>query len=306
LYQIAFELPYYSLVRVIGQAAVDAEIAANAFVGYVAGAASSSVVPAINGLLYTDDGSGYEQASILNFSPSGVLLSDISLTGTTLNISAGVGLDQVVLNSWLQVDNELMAVTGISGSVVTVKRGVLDTVPRLHLAGATVMFWSEFPASDPTEYVSSDVVAAKITTVNGSGVSDLAGATPMTVNVAGRAARPFPPGRIEFNGVSYPANDLSAPIIVTWAERNRLLQTGGTLVGFVDGPLTPEVGATVTIRLFDKTGTLFHTTTGITTSTFTITSAIIGARNDKLFVELFSVRNGLESFQRQYIEIQIP
>jgi hypothetical protein len=128
----------------------------------------------------------------------------------------------------------------------------------------------------------------------------------MTVNVVGRAARPFPPGRIEFNGLSYPANNLSAPIVVTWAERNRVLQTGGTLVGFVDGPLTPEPGATVTVRLFDKTGTLFHTTTGITTSTFTITSTIIGARNDKLFVELFSVRNGLESFQRQYIEIQIP
>jgi hypothetical protein len=306
LYQMAFELPYYSLVRAMGQTTADSEIATNAFVGYVAGASSSSVVPAISGILHTDDGSGYKQASVLNFSPSGVLAFDISLTGTTLNISAGVELDQVALNSWLQVDNELMAVTGISGSVVTVKRGVLDTVPRLHLAGATVMFWSEFPASDPTEYVSSDVVAAKITTVNGAGVSDLAGATPMTVNVVGRAARPFPPGRIEFNGLSYPANNLSAPIVVTWAERNRVLQTGGTLVGFVDGPLTPEPGATVTVRLFDKTGTLFHTTTGITTSTFTITSTIIGARNDKLFVELFSVRNGLESFQRQYIEIQIP
>ncbi len=305
LYQMAFELPYFSLVQDSGQAAVDSALASNPFIGYVGAASSSSVVSAINGILYTDEGAGYTQASILDFSPSGTLTSAINLTGTTLNISGGVGLDQVALNSWLQVDNELMAVTAISGSVVTVKRGVLDTVPRTHAAGATVMFWSAFQATDPTEYVNSDVVNAKITTVNGSGASPLAGATAMTVNIAGRAARPFPPGRVRFNGADYPTADLSAPIVVTWAERNRLLQTGGTLVGFVDGPLTPEAGATVTIRLFDKFGVLFHTTTGITSSTFTITDPLIGSLDDKMFVELFSVRAGLNSFQRQYIEIQL-
>jgi hypothetical protein len=306
LYQIAFELPYFSLVRVKGQTTVDSEIATNAFIGYVAGAASSSVVPAISGLLYTDDGSGYKQTSVLDFAPSGTLASSMSVTSTTVSLSSAVNLDRIAVNSWLQIDDELMSVTAISGSVVTVKRGILDTVPRPHSTAVPVVFWSEFPAIDPTEYVSSDVVNAKITTVNGSGVSDLTGATPMTVNVIGRAARPFSPGRVQFNGVSYPTADLTAPIVVTWAERNRLLQTGGTLVGFDDGALTPEAGATVTIRLFDKTGTLFHTVTGITTSTFTITSTIIGARDDKLFVELFSVRAGLESFQKQYIEIQIP
>jgi hypothetical protein len=305
LFQKGFEMPYFELVRNNGQSVVDSSIASNPYIGYVGGACSSSAVSSINALIYTDDGSGYEEVAQADFCAGAFLVADIEYLTTTFDIGAGSSLSLVDPGEWLQIDSELMAVVSLVGDVLTVKRGVLDTVPALHTAGATVLFWDGLAGIDPTEYVASDIVDVKFTAANGSGVYPVDSAIGETVNVVGRAAKPFAPGGLRFGGIYFPTAEIAAPIIVAWNTRNRVFQTGGSLIGFEDGGITPESGQTTTLNLYNKLGLLFYSEVGLTGSSFTITAPIIAGLDEKIFVECFSIRDGIESFQRHYVEVKL-
>jgi len=303
--QKAFELPYFELVRDNGQSVVDSSLASNPYVGYVGAACSAPTGAAINALMHSDDGSGYEEVAQTDFCAGAVIADDLDYLTTEFDLLSGSSLSLVDAGEWLQIGSELMAVVSLVGNTLTVKRGVLDTLPALHTAGAEVLFWDGFAATDPTEYVASDSVAVKLTAANGSGVYPLASAVEMTVDVVGRAARPFPPGALRFNGSYYPSTEFGGSIVVAWNNRNRVLQTGGTLVGFEDAALTPESGQTTTLRVYDKFGGLVHSETDISGSSFTITPTLLAGLDEKIFVEVFSVRDGFESMQRYYVEIKI-
>lgn len=303
--QMAFEAPYFILVRDSGQSQVDSALATNPHVGYVAAAASNPVTVAVNAILHTNDGSGYEDVGTIDFCAGAVLDSAIGFTDTEITIAGGTALDQLASNEFFQIGQELLGIVSRTGDVITVKRGVLDTVPQAHAAGSPVLFWDGYTTLDPTEYVNSDSVDVKITPASGSGVFPIASATPMTVNIAGRAARPFPPANITIDTFYRPSGTLNMPLSVAWNNRNRTLQTGGTLIGYFDAGITKEIGATVTIRLKTTAGIEFYLQEGIDTDTFTITNAMLPGGTSEFVVEMWSVRDGLESLFRQEFQVQI-
>jgi hypothetical protein len=301
-YSIAFELPYYSLVRSSSQSALDASLTENEFIGYVGGAAArnSSGGLAINGRLYTDNGAGYESRAAANFSPSGLLSADIGYLDTSITLANYSDLDQIEVNSWLQIGEELMGVVSVSAPTITVSRGVLDTTPALHSAGDPVFVWSEDFGIDPTEYVASDVVNTKMISLNSSGASSLGSATVNSVTLVGRAIKPFLPGRIQFDSMYYPDVETDvflSDISMTWAHRNRQLQTGGTLVGFTDTSLTVEVGTTYEVRLYDSSDVLLHTYAGISGESQTILLSDAPVSDGLLTVQLDAHRDGHASYQ---------
>ena len=304
IYQQAFEMPYFELVRESGQTTVDSQIATNPYIGYVGAAAaqppSSNV---INANVYTDDGSGYEDVAALEFCAGAILVGDIGFEDTVLNLTGLQSATLIAANEWVQVGTELMGVVSLVGNVLTVKRGVLDTTPREHVSGAVVLAWDGLAAIDPTEYVSSDIVSVKITPTNGSGVVPLDDAEPMTVNVVGRAARPFPPANVLIDGFYRPAVALELPFPVTWVGRNRIVQTGGTLIGYFDGAVTPEDGTTYNLRVYDATMSLLYTESS-SGGTITITTAKIGSVSE-IYIELFSERDGLASMETQTFYVQV-
>lgn len=261
VYQQAFEMPYFELVREGGQMTVDSQIATNPYIGYVGAAASQPPsVNVINANVWTDDGSGYEDVSTLEFCAGAILVDPISYLDTVLNLSGLQSAALIAANEWVQVDGELMAVVSLVGNVLTVKRGVLDTVPHEHDAGALVLAWDGLAGIDPTEYVASDIVNVKITPVNGSGVVPLGDAVAMPVNIVGRAAMPFAPGNIKFNGQYFPETiGHSDGVLITWATRNRIIQTGGTLLGFTDASVIAEENASVRIKVFGEDDVLGYT-----------------------------------------------
>jgi len=305
LFQTAFELPYYDLVRDNGQTVVDSSIETNPYVGYVGAAASGPTVPSLNALMHSDDGSGYEEVGTADFCAAAYLAEDLTRLQTEFELVSGVALDIVEANEWLQVDGELMGVVSLVGTTLTVKRGVLDTVPTTHDAGAVVMFWDGFSSLDPTEYVSSDTVNVKLTAANGSGVYPLASTAATTVDIVGRAAKPFAPGKLAFNGDFFPEGDMSGDIVISWANRNRVFQTGGTLVGFADNSITPEAGQTVTIEVKDKIGFTILTETGITNESFTLVASAYSGYDEFLTVNVWAVRDGLDSFTSYSVRLNI-
>ena len=295
-----FEVPYLELVQRQGQTAVDnlLQINNNPDAGYVAAGAVRPSSGMISARLFTDNGSGYEDASALDFGPGAVLAEDIDQMATTFAISDLVESENIELGTWFQMGSELMSVEDISSSSITVKRGVLDTVPVAHTSGEPLVFWDAYAEADPTEYVASDVVKVKLLSVSGSGQLPLNGAPEDVVTLSSRAIRPYPPGNFTVKGSYFPPDMLYGIVRLAWASRNRVQQTAGVLIGFTDGNITPEAGTTYTVRARNATDdTVLFQQTGITDLFYDLDMANVPANLAK--IEVLSVRGGYESFQAQ-------
>ncbi|QJD54461.1 tail protein [Sphingomonas phage Lucius] len=252
--ELATEAPYYELVQALGQSDIDNKLLTHPEIGYVI-AAASRPASAINASLYTDndDGSGYGDVGAMDFAPSGTLTTDITKTQPNFVLSNGEDLEEIVIGTHVQIGEELMrvdAIDAVTGAVM-VGRGVLDTVPQVHSAGDVALFWDAYAGFDPTEYVEGEEIKAKIIPVSGAGVLPLDAATEHTVEIAGRAARPYAPGDLRINGESYIENAFyEGEVSVSWTDRDRLQQTAGVLIDHTAGNIGPEAGTTYRLRVY--------------------------------------------------------
>lgn len=256
-----FEIPYLELVQTVGQQDIDTALTATPEVGYI-GAAAGRPSGAISSRMFSSFGGAYTEVGNLDFSPYAVLTADLDEMTTTFAIQDGEDLDQVQLNTWLELDSEIMAVTAISDTSITVKRGCLDTSPKKHLAGAYLIFWDNYAQGDNTELVSSDVASVKICPVTGAGQLALESATADSVTIVGRAARPYPPANVKINNTYFPKYTNDAALSATWVHRDRKQQTA-SLVGFTEGSIGPESGTTYTMELRGETNILQRTYSAI-------------------------------------------
>lgn len=294
--QVAFEVPYLELVQRQGQLVVDTVLNDNPGAGYVGTAAGSPGGSTINARAYLDDGTGYLDSGLVDFCPTALLATAVDEMATTFSIASGTDLDLITNGTWFQIDNELCSVVSRVDNTLTVKRGVLDSVVRPHSAGATLFFWDEFSLVDDTEYVTSEQVLVQLASVSGSG--EVAG-TPMAVDLAGRAARPYPPADMKINGSYFPAETIFSDFTVSWVGRNRLQQTGGALIGFTDSHIAPEAGTTYELDIYmEPAGALLNTVTGLAGPSHTVLAADYPAET-RLRIELFSKRGGLRSLHGQ-------
>lgn len=224
--------------------------------------------------------------------PGGQLQFAIGPTDTALALTGFVRLDQVSVGTEALIDDELVRVDAIDTQVgaVTIARGCVDTVPAAHAAGARMWFTDNHTGVDTTEYVTGEQVQALLLTRAPQGQLDPAQATPVSITLAQRAARPYPPGNLKINGATYPAS-VTGAITVTWSHRDRHVQAD-QLVDTTQGNIGPETGVTYTVRVY-LGGVLQSTTTGITGTSVTPTSPIAGS----VRIEVEAVRDGLKSWQ---------
>lgn len=313
--RVAMEVPYYEAVQRFGQAQVDSTLASGPDVGYVmVGAARPNVE--LNVVLQTDSGAGFEDAATFDFCPGAALTADAGRMDGSFSISPGKDLDLATTGSWAAVVSangvELVRIDAIAPGSVSVGRAVLDSVPLEHPSGASLVLLDFDNGVDPTEYVSGETVAARLLPVSGSGRLATSDAPVDEVTLAGRAFRPYPPGNFQVNGEYYPA-DLAGEtdIVLTWAHRDRLLQTGGELVDFLDGDVGPEPGVTYTVEAYGIDGsgveTVFHSTSGITGVTHTIDTLtdVPPAGSVYLSVRVHAVRDSVESLFKQRCDLTV-
>lgn len=298
--QYGFEAPYLELVQRQGATVVDALLASNNDAGYAGAAGVSPGGSAINARLYVDDndGLGYEDSGLVDFSPGATLAVAVGKMDTTFQVQDASRLSDVTLGTWAQIGDELVSVEAVTGNNVTVKRGVLDTVPQAHAVGTAILCWDEFSTIEDTEYVAGETIHLKLTPVSGSGEVALVAAADMPVLLDSRAFRPYPPGQFKINGEYYPGA-ATGVITLTWVPRNRVQQTGGVLIGFTDGPVTAEAGTTYRVDVYNATtGVLKVSHAGIIGTTDTLSvPELTGATS--LRIELYAVREGYDSYQPQ-------
>jgi hypothetical protein len=196
---------------------------------------------------------------------------------------------------------EVLAFDPMVGTI-DLARGVLDTTPQAHPAGTRLIGVGEWLASEGTERAPGESVFVgaipRTSTDQGNPVL-AANGQPMVL--AGRQARPYPPGRVRLNRAADPAV-VAGDLTITWAHRDRTQQTA-YLVHQDEGNIGPEPGTTYTVRVRDAGGTVVRTISGLagTSWTWDVATAAsdASAAGGQVTIELWASRGGLDSWQPQ-------
>lgn len=250
---VAFEMPYFEAVQRFGQTQVDAELANNPDLGYLVVATKKPQSNSINALLYTDDGTGYQQASIVDYCPVATLDQEISYLDASFSVKNIASISQAEVGTLILCDEELMVYQSYDAStkILTVKRAALDTVPKPHSQDAVFYFYDAFNAFDAEQYVLGETVKAKVLTTTPSGILGMEEAPVLTLDMNARPNRPYPPANVQLNYQYYP-KEIEGELVLTWVSRNRLQQTGGSILGWMDNGVNAEDGTTYEVKIKDS------------------------------------------------------
>jgi hypothetical protein len=207
------------------------------------------------------------------------------------------------------IDEEIVLVKALdrTAQTLTVARGVLDTVPEAHAAGAWMLYFNVFPpAADVDEPVLTGEtldVRVALSDLSGDGASDT---LPTYTYVASpRHLMPIAPARLRLNGARVPAV-VAGDLAFTWAHRNRLDQTGALTLEQGDPSIQSEAGVTYTLEVRGQDNVVYALQEGLTGTTATVTMADErvargGALATRVTARLWAVRDGLTSWQRQVV-----
>jgi len=296
-----FEAPYYLTVLRAGQTNADLELSNNPDTGYVAAIAAKPQNNSLNALLYTDGGAGeFEQVSRLDYCD--ILQLDQSITEASSSFTVTGSLAQTANSSNLiLLNDELMGFVSFDDvtKVLTVKRGVLDTVPKKHSSGYLFVFDLPDVAFDSTQYAQSEIVEAQVLTTTPSGIQELV-VTGMLVEIQARAIRPYPPANVKINGEYFPA-EIETDLVITWVDRNRVQQTGGMQLSWFDDGVTIEQNTQtyLTLTQLGENDIELATSNANITGSTSYTMPISSMQADTRFVRitLKTVRDGYECLQ---------
>ena len=302
------EAPYYVLVMQDGQQVVDAQLDDNADLGRLIIAAAAPNARHLEAVIGVDAGGGWAEDGLISFSASTVTAEDLSGEGDAVDVRVvpDAGLTSIEVGQLALIGTEIIRVDAMvedaDDIILTVGRGCLDTVPVAHASGAAILFFGPGQMSDST-YLDGETVDVKLLTRTSTSLLSLAKAPVDTVTLGSRAMRPYPPGRFQLNG-SYAQDQFTDDVVLTWAHRDRTLQTTPVPEDHDDTDIGPEVGTTYRVRVeaLSDAGTVLSTVTdtnvgGATTYDWDDATTLPGG-TVRLRFSVASVRGGYESWQR--------
>jgi hypothetical protein len=245
-----------------------------------------------------------------SFTGAATLVDAITILQTTFEVTGETSFAADIEGQVIVVDDEQMELLTYDDTthMVTVKRGVGDTVPQPHAAAATLWTIDDDFATDARTYLSGETVEALVLTRTSSDLLDPADATLMTLDLVGRQARPYPPAKVTVDGVeALTLTGLHAAPVIDWVHRDRLLQEDQA-VGYDEASVGPEAGTTYNVNIYanDNT-TLLSAHTGLAAGPFTYDATLRAADGDpnRIYVEIESVRDGLTSYQSQRFKVTL-
>lgn len=229
------------------------------------------------------------------FCPVTALAAAIDAADTTITLASITGLAEVAVGSAALIGDELVRVEAIDTGAGTaeIARGCADTVPRPHALGVPVFFYEDRGVFDPTEYTAGVTLSAKLVTRTGTGVLAESAATAISLTIAGRLAKPYPPGDLRVAGLRYPASVAVQPVL-TWSHRDRLLQAD-QIVDTLAGSIGPEPGTTYRAVISNAdTEVVLSAVAGVAGLSWT---PPIFPGNYRMRARVWTVRAGLDSWQ---------
>lgn len=300
----AFEVPYRELVQVLDPPAL-AALSDDA--GYVATVAAKPSGAPINYGLFTRLPPGqFDEATVGDFAPYALLAAPIGKTDTELTFGSSSTMSSLEVGQGVFIgegrEAEMVRVDAVDlqAGTMAVGRGCGDTIPNNWPAGTKLWGFDEASAGDPVQYVEGELVEAKVVPRSASGELPLDQAPALPVTIQSRQARPYPPADVRINGATYP-EEVEGPIVVSWKHRDRRLQAD-TLIAWQEPSIGPEPGTTYTAEFYQDVGIVpLHTESGIDGAE---SPAWEPPADGAYRVELFSTRDGLESWHRFAATVQ--
>lgn len=302
-----FELPYYLLLKALGQRRVDDELAYESNFGLVGVVAEKPQSNSIYAIMMTHDGTEGEEwtrAATIDYSPTADLDQVISRTATSFTVKNRKNLTDLPSGTlircgsdWIGAPGEFMVLQSIDAytGIITVKRGALDTLPQPWDSNVKLYFCGNEVDFDETGYVLGDEVLVSALTTTPSGVLEQKGSIP--VEIQARAIRPYPPANVKINGSFWP-EDIETDLIITWSDRNRLSQD---VLDWFDSSIAIEPGTQTHLILtqLDENNLEVATTNANVTGSTSYTMPISTMQADTRFVKitLKTVRCGYECLQ---------
>lgn len=272
--------------------------------------------------IYTDDAAtgqfsdtGKIPSSSYGYTPSGQLsaaLTNAEERTDSVTLQGLVGFDSYDLiggsdsgKNLLLIGDELMSFGQLAynnDDTITlhdVLRGVLDTIPNAHAIGSRAWFVRNLAMiNDP--YTTDGTHHAKVTAGNQAGMIQPTSVPAQSITTHGRQALPYPPGKFRVgDGASYADTvsdgrvlSVDGGLLVSWAPRNRLSQSGAVAQDATG--ITSEDHVGVQIELASGiNGTLYHIDQG--TSQYTVTlpaiMAICASTLDGISLQMWSWRS---------------
>lgn len=216
-----------------------------------------------------------------------------SMTCTVENLEEG---------EYIQIDYEIMFVSSIVDNgdgtfTMDILRGCMDTVPATHSDESDVI--SLIYSVTDGLLKDAGIITGKLapTTLQGTlPWDDATGDQVSTLYGSGRFWRPIPPGNVRFKKQYWPAS-VAGDLVISWEPRSRFY-TDET-VGFFDTGLESEEDVTYSVYVYDDGGLLVVQEDDITDTVVTITMPGTGTYT----FEIFSVRDGVSSYQHHYHEL---
>lgn len=234
--------------------------------------------------------SGEELASLVLVAPAPVAV----VSPTQAQYDAGESL--------LSIGGELLAYRGVTRNAngtttfTGVTRGVLDTVPVAHAAGARVTVLASLALRTALDLPADGEVTVGAQTLTAAGTQSPLHASTSRLTTASRALRPYPPGRLAVNGVPWGAGPHTYPATVSWEPRTRL---DGQVRSQLAAGLSAEAGVTYTLDVFAADGTTLLSSHAVTGTSHEIPD------HGNLVVSVRSQRAGLASWQSQRLAVTV-
>lgn len=302
-----FELPYYLAVMALGQRQTDDELAYENNYGLVGVVAEKPQNNSLYAVMMTHDGTeGGEwlRAATIDYEAATDLDQSISKTSTSFTLKNSSAIANVAAGTlikcgsdWVGTPGEWMVLQSIDPDtgVVNVKRGALDSLPQAWGVNTRLYFCGNDVAYDQTEYVAGEEVLVAALTATPSGLQELNGSIAIEMNA--RAFRPYPPANVKINDEYWPA-EIETDLILTWMDRNRVQQTGGSILGWFDAGVTLESGVTYQLILteLDENQIVLRTQSISlgTLNTYTFPTSAMNANTYSIEIVLKTLRDGYE------------
>lgn len=229
---------------------------------------------------------------------------------SSLTVGAGPtpgGFALIGLEDGSEQGREIVMFVGNDGANWTIKRGVLDTVPREWPQGTPIRFFgpTDFitDAELETAFSPRDYKLAMQTTL---GAYPESRAQTETFTPGERPWLPLRPANVRVAGSAWNRVDASEmpDVPVTWANRNRLTENSQVLA-WDDPGVAPEPGQLTKITILDAdTRDVVNEIVDLPDESYTIAKASFGSTT-RAIIRVTSTRGGFELLQGHEIEITI-
>lgn len=240
---------------------------------------------------------GWEDAGDGSFCPAVPILGPSGMFDRELRVTDTSSLP-LRIGDLAFLEEEIVQIAGWSTQSVTVNRGVLDTLPQDHAGGALLWLPSNTGGGFMQGLYAQGVTAkCVLATYGANGEVTPTASQQVSLKMAARFGRPYPPADLRVNGEQFP-NIISGKLALTWKHRDRIEQQD-SIVAQAAADIGPEAGTTYKLQLHDRNGTTLKTVSGITGNSWTWDSERLdcGTPRTQTKIKLFSMRDGLESWQ---------